>query len=535
MNRILRTVYTALLLCIYATASAYDTPIMGWSSWNTYRVNISDSLICSQADALVSSGLRDAGYTYINIDDGFFGGRDSTGVLIMHPERFPNGMHPVVDHIHRLGLKAGIYSDAGRNTCGNFWDADSIAKGVGLYGHDTEDSRLYFSDLGFDFIKVDFCGGDPRQNIDSLCLDERTRYTAIRRTIDSLGHSDVKLNVCRWNFPGTWVTEVASSWRISPDISPSWGSVRGIIAENRYLSAYARNGKFNDMDMLEIGRGLSDAEERSHFGIWCIQSSPLLIGCDLTAIPEASLLLLSNPELIALNQDTLALQAYIAKVQNGVYVYVKDVERLHSTTRAIAVYNPADTAAEISLDMRDIDLSGKIHVRDLFNRLDLPDVTDGNIHLTIDPHDTAIMRLEADCRLERSVYEAETAWLPLYEEIGRNPAIGHACYSEDQSCSGGAKVEYAGGNADNVISWLDVHSFEGGEYTATIYYQPEAEDIQGMLTINGTHTIPVLLNAKERSCKVKIRLSPGVNSVTLGNPIRFLPAIDRIILSAVNQ
>lgn len=287
MNRILRTVYTALLLCIYATASAYDTPIMGWSSWNTYRVNISDSLICSQADALVSSGLRDAGYTYINIDDGFFGGRDSTGVLIIHPERFPNGMHPVVGYIHRLGLKAGIYSDAGRNTCGNFWDADSIARGVGLYGHDTEDSRLYFSDLGFDFIKVDFCGGDPRQNIDSLCLDERTRYTAIRRTIDSLGHSDVKLNVCRWNFPGTWVTEVASSWRISPDISPSWRSVRGIIAENRYLSAYARNGKFNDMDMLEIGRGLSDAEERSHFGIWCIQSSPLLIGCDLTAIPEA--------------------------------------------------------------------------------------------------------------------------------------------------------------------------------------------------------------------------------------------------------
>ncbi len=192
---------TALLTMV--GAKAYEPPTMGWSSWNTYRVNISDELIRRQADAMVEKGLKDVGYRYINIDDGFFGGRAADGTLLIHPTRFPDGLKPVADYIHSLGFKAGIYSDAGRNTCGNYWDNDKIAEGVGFYGHDQRDADFYFKEMGFDFIKIDFCGGDPGQNTEHLDLDERERYTAIRRAIDNTGRTDARVNVCRWAFPGT--------------------------------------------------------------------------------------------------------------------------------------------------------------------------------------------------------------------------------------------------------------------------------------------------------------------------------------------
>ena len=181
-------------------------PLMGWSSWNSFRVNISDSLICEVAEAVATNGLKDAGYTYINIDDGFFGGRDAAGHLLFHPTRFPQGLKPVVDRIHALGLKAGIYSDAGSDTCGSMWDNDKLGCGSGLYGHDLEDCRLFFGELGFDFIKIDFCGGAK------LHLDEQERYTAIRRAIDASGKKGVRMNICRWTFPGEWAAGVAESW-----------------------------------------------------------------------------------------------------------------------------------------------------------------------------------------------------------------------------------------------------------------------------------------------------------------------------------
>ena len=149
---------------------------MGWSSWNTFDLNISESVIKGQADAMVSKKLFDVGYDHINIDDGYFGNRDAaTGQLKIHPTRFPNGLQPVVDYIHSKGLKAGIYSDGGYNTCGSFHGGDKNGEGVGLYEHDQQDCDFFFKDLGFDFIKVDFCGGDPIHNKDELDLDEKER------------------------------------------------------------------------------------------------------------------------------------------------------------------------------------------------------------------------------------------------------------------------------------------------------------------------------------------------------------------------
>ena len=238
MNRF-PIIFLLLIVCP-VVVFGFDGPTMGWSSWNTYRVNINDSLIRRQADALVRSGLKDAGYNHVNIDDGFFGGRDeATGELKYHPVRFPSGLKGTVDYVHSLGLRAGIYSDAGANTCGCYWDNDTIARNVGLLGHETRDARLFFKDIGFDFIKIDYCGADGNQNEQLYYYEPEQRYKAIAEAIAATGRDDVRVNVCRWAFPGTWVRDVATSWRTTSDINPTWGSVRGIIAENLYLSAYA--------------------------------------------------------------------------------------------------------------------------------------------------------------------------------------------------------------------------------------------------------------------------------------------------------
>ena len=174
LGRGLGRIFVVVALQASAVSFAQNGPTMGWSSWNTYGVNINEALIKRQADAMVSKGLKQAGYDHINIDDGYFGGRDKkTGQLLIHSTRFPNGLKGIVDYIHAKGLKAGIYSDAGRNTCGSMFNGDVTGKGVGLYEHDQQDADFFFRELGFDFIKVDFCGGSYYHNEDHLVLDEQ--------------------------------------------------------------------------------------------------------------------------------------------------------------------------------------------------------------------------------------------------------------------------------------------------------------------------------------------------------------------------
>lgn len=520
---------------------ADEPPTMGWSSWNTYRVHINEELICRQADAMVEKGLDKLGYKYINIDDGFFGGRNSEGQLLIHPRRFPNGLAPVVRHIHGLGLKAGIYSDAGANTCGHYWDNDTIAHGVGFYGHDKQDAEYYFNTLGFDFIKIDFCGGDPGQNKGHLDLDEHERYSSIRRAIDKAGRKDVRINVCRWAFPGTWVHDIGSSWRIAADIQPNWNAVKRIIKANRYLSAYATGGAFNDMDMLEIGRGLSTTEERTHFGMWCMLSSPLLIGCDMTTIPEASLRLISNPELIALNQDPLCLQAHIVKVTDEVYLYVKDVKTLNGTTRAVAICNLDDSKRTFKFTAAEVELGGKVKARDLFARQDIAGIADDEGHFTVNvnAHDTQIYLLSGEKRLERTVYEAETAWLERYQEIGMNPSLGYAKYAEMPAASGGAKVEWLGNHADNWLEWCDVFSEKGGVYELTLSYVSDKKR-SVFCTVNHGKTTEIAcpagtVNCPQTSAPLRIVLKKGSNTIRISNADNWCPDIDKITLRRVED
>ena len=513
------------------TATAQDGPTMGWSSWNTFALNISESIIKGQADAMVSKGLFDVGYDHINIDDGYFGGRDAeTGQLKIHPTRFPNGLQPVVDYIHEKGLKAGIYSDGGYNTCGSYHGGDKTGEGVGLYQHDQQDCDMFFKDLGFDFIKVDFCGGDPVHNKDGLALSEQQRYTDIATAIKNTGRTDVRMNICRWAYPGTWAENAGFSWRTTQDIAPTWDSVKDILAQNLYMSAYCSKGHYNDMDMLEVGVSwgtpLTTEETKTHFGMWCIMNSPLLIGCNIKNLSTTNLNLLKNKELIALNQDTLYQQAYLAAKINGCYIMVKDIEKANDTKRAFAIYNPNDAEKTVTLKFSDIDLADSVALRDVFAKKDLGKFYE-TYEVTVPKHGTRIYVAEAETRLERTRYEAETGYGSAYSEIEWNVCQ----YAEASFCSGGYKAGYLGQSEKNDLQWRNVYSKEGGKYYLTIaYISGESRNIT--LSVNGKKINTYSVNSggwdKVAKKKVSITLEPGNNVIRLSNASGWMPDFDYI-------
>ena len=207
-------------------AAASAQPMMGWSSWNAFKVHINEQIICRQAFLLDSLGLKDAGYTFVNIDDGFFGRRPTPTTIEANVAKFPNGMRVLTDYVHSLGLKAGIYTDAGTRTCGSIWDGDVAGRVAGIYGHEQSDCKVYFRDWNFDFIKIDYCGGSD------LNLDEQQRYTAIYDAVQRYGRPDVRINICRWAYPGTWAEKAAASWRICGDITAQWSSLKYVVGKS---------------------------------------------------------------------------------------------------------------------------------------------------------------------------------------------------------------------------------------------------------------------------------------------------------------
>lgn len=479
-------VFALIVSCTSSQPQAVKPPLMGWSSWNAYMVDISDSIIMHQANLIVKRGLKDAGYGNVNIDDGFFGYRDQRGYMIPHPQRFPGGsaqMRSISDHIHSLGLKAGIYSDAGDNTCGSSYNKDLNGIGAGLWMHDVQDADQYFNNWNFDFIKIDYCGGIHRR------LEERNRYEEIRQVIDSVAGRHIDINVCRWDYPGTWVEKIADSWRISGDIRPVWSSVRHIVEKNLYLSAYAHDGHYNDMDMLAVGYnikpspfwedglGLSYAEEEAHFGMWCIMSSPLLLGCDIEYIPEETMRIITNPELIAVNQDPLGLQAHVVQHEGETYVFAKDILRRHGGARAVALYNPSDSAASFSVPADVLEFAGEMKLRDLNLRSNLASCR--VIEMTLQPHTAKILKVEGE-RIEPVLYEAEWGYCPDFTAI-RGTGVK---YIPVEGASGRAVATNLGDSPTNYLEWADVFSLKGGKYRISVRFtSPEAVDFD--LVVNG--------------------------------------------------
>ena len=520
-----KKIFLIAAMCLTGTAAhAFNPPTMGWSSWNTFALNINEEVIKSQADAMVATGLDKAGYKYINIDDGYWDGRAEDGHLRLNTKLFPSGMRSLVDYIHARGLKAGIYSGAGDNTCGS-GGKHAWGLGVGLAGHEKEDCHLYFIDWDFDFIKVDYCGGNH------MGLDEREQYTKISEAIKHCGKPGVVFNVCRWAYPGTWISDIADSWRTTGDIRCKWSSVKRLIEENLYLQAFTGGGHYNDVDMLEIGRTLSHDEENTHMAYWCITSSPLLIGCDLTKIPDYSLNLLKNPDLLAMNQDRLGLGAPVVQREGNVYVFAKDMKRLQGRQRAVVVSNLDDVVHHIAVDVAALGFAGGVKVYDCFTHQVVEKSARGAFNVTVPAHGSAAYFVTGK-RMEKTVYEAEEAWLKSYQELRNRQTTNH---QRSEAASQGAFVGYLGNTPDNILEWRNVYSQRGGDYIITLRYASgEPRDLTVEVNDGQKQTLRGLNSHsyvdKWQTVDVHVMLEKGMNTVRLSNPGAWAPNIDRMTL-----
>ena len=309
------------------------TPPMGFNDWNAFGCNVSEALIRETADFFVSSGLKAAGYQYVNIDDCWaLRERGADGKLVPDPAKFPSGIAGVAEYVHGLGLKLGIYGDAGTLTCAGY---------PGSLNHEDVDAQT-FADWGVDYLKYDNCSNQS----DGSRADFVRRYTAMRTALDETQRAIV-YSICEWgqSQPWEWATSVGQLWRTTGDIGDNWASLRSIIAANADLAEYAGPGHWNDPDMLEIGNGgMTTAEYRTHMSLWAMMAAPLIIGTDLRRASADTLAILSNQELIALDQDPLGKQASVLSNSDGLMVFEKP---LTGGERAIALYNSTDSLALI--------------------------------------------------------------------------------------------------------------------------------------------------------------------------------------------
>jgi len=533
MDRTIKSIVAALCLVAAAFAATPKSPLMAWSSWNAYYEDITEAKIKKQADAIVSSGLAAAGYTYINIDDGFFDGRNADGSLRINSTRFPNGFKPVVDYIHSKGLKAGFYSDAGANMCAQMYGTETGGKGTGLAGHEQQDIDLAFKTWGFDYIKVDYCGG--RQT----GMDEQTRYTAIGNAIKATGRTDIIYNICRWQFPGGWVATLGNSWRIADDIGPSWSHVTRILDTNRFLSGFSSPGHYNDMDMLEVGNGgWTDNEYKAHFALWSIHSSPMVLGNDMSNMKSSVLSILTNKEVLALNQDTFGIQANrIADDGNGGEVFAKRIGGWAGTERGVVMFNRSAAARTISVNFKDLDIEGAASVRDLWAAKDLG-TFDGSYSVSVPSHGAAALKISGGKSKLQETFEAEYAWMNNFKwtkslQIQANQAKP----SVDATCSRGAKVGSLGKLASNYIEFNKVFAAQAGAYKLTLIYL-SGEARSATVSVNGKDTVLNGLNSgsfsKRDSVTVPVVLKAGLNSIKFSNASAYMPDFDAIRVNLNN-
>ena len=343
------------------------TPPMGWMTWNMFKGDISEQLIREMADAMVESGLADAGYKYIFIDDLWQGGRDNHNNIIPDPKKFPNGMKAVADYVHSKGLKLGIYSDAAQLTCGGY---------TASYGFEEQDART-FASWGIDYLKYDYC------NAPEDSATARLRYHAMASALQKSGR-DIVLGVCEWGQRQCeeWCEEVGGQlWRTSYDVRDTWKAVEpgamgiiDIINITAPLAPYARKGQWPDMDMLVVGlngkggpssdlggKGCSYTEYQSQMSMWCMLSSVLALSNDLRHLTAEDRRILLNRDLIAINQDVLG-KAAERKVNAATYqIYVRP---LADGSHAVAILNTADKRLSLTADFAKLGLSHQYSVYD---------------------------------------------------------------------------------------------------------------------------------------------------------------------------
>ncbi len=411
MNRPLRhrltTALTAALLLTSAAlglqapaAHALDngvarTPPMGWNSWNTFGCNINETLIRQHADAIVNSGMRELGYQYVVVDDCWFNpNRDSAGNLQGDPTRFPSGMKALGDYLHARGLKFGLYQVPLDKTCAQYFG--SYPGATGSQGHEAQDARQ-FAAWGVDFLKYDWCSptGTIDQQVTTFAKMRDALAASGRQIVYSINPNSIHAKTGPLRNWG----DVANMWRTTEDITNTWDSgqtngypmgIQNIVNVNVPLASYARPGQFNDPDMMEVGRGgMTDTEMRSHFALWAVMASPLIAGNDLRSMSTATQTILKNSHLIAINQDSLGLQATQVSHDGTRRVLAK---RLANGDVAVALFNQGSTTTTVSTTAA---AAGKTGTS--FTLLDAwtntTSSTSGTISASVPAHGTVVYRV----------------------------------------------------------------------------------------------------------------------------------------------
>src|SRR6188768_3556333 len=372
------------------------TPPMGWNSWNTFGCNINESLIRGMADSIVNTGMRDAGYQYVVVDDCWMNpNRDSSGNLQSDPTRFPSGMKALGDYIHGKGLKFGIYQAPLDKTCAQYFG--NYPGATGSQGHEAQDARQ-FAAWGVDYLKYDWCS--PSGSIN----DQVTTFAKMRDALAATGrpilYSINSNSIHSKTGPQRNWGDVANIWRTTEDIQLVWNTdqtngypmgIQNIVNVNVPLAGYARPGAFNDPDMMEVGRGtLTDTEQRSHFAMWAIMAAPLIAGNDLRNMTVATQTILKNPRLIAINQDTLALQGVQVAGDSNQRVLAK---RLANGDVAVALFNQSGATRTISTTAAAIGKTGDASYSLVDAWTGSTTTTSGTISASVPAHGTVVYRV----------------------------------------------------------------------------------------------------------------------------------------------
>jgi alpha-galactosidase len=335
-----------------------QTPPMGWNSWNTFQTNISEELVKGIADNLVSSGMKDAGYTYIVLDDGWMTmQRDSiTGDLIPDPQKFPHGMKALIEYVHSKGLKFGLYNCAGTKTCAGY---------PGTRGYEYQDARFYAS-LDIDYLKFDWCYTDGQNAIES--------YTTMSKALKA-AKQPIVFSLCEWgsNKPWEWADSVGQLWRTTGDIfncfegqkdMGTWKAncVMHIVDLNEPLRKYAGAGHWNDPDMLEVGNGMPVNEDRVHFSLWCMMAAPLIAGNDIRSMNADTRMILTNKDVIGIDQDILGVQGFRYASKDSLETWFKP---LSNGGWAVCFVNRSASTKTVNFDWNNENVNDTLSSRQL--------------------------------------------------------------------------------------------------------------------------------------------------------------------------
>ena len=377
------------------------TPPLGWNSWNVFHENINEKQIQEIADAMVSSGLKDAGYIYLNLDDNWMDTkRDAQGNLQNNPKTFPSGMKAIADYVHSKGLKFGLYGDRGKRTCHHYnsnWQSES-----GSNGREVQDAKK-LAEWGVDYWKYDNCDSDPST--------QEKDYTAMSNALRNSGR-DIVFSICMWEYKD-WMPKIANLWRTTFDIGPEWISTswyRGVYeiidANNKYWQI-AKPGHWNDPDMLEVGnRGLSYEEQRSQMTMWSIMAAPIMISSDVRNMSNETKELYLNKDMIAINQDSLGVQGHRVSDVNGKQIWTKP---LKNGDIAVALLNNNSSTQTVECNFADIGVEGEVEVRDAWKKKDLGALS--HVSVELPAHGSALLRLVVK-PVPRGLFKGEAFAIP---------------------------------------------------------------------------------------------------------------------------